>query len=225
MPKILTDVDTFSADVTVPEDGDARNAASIEPAFQKLSNRTRYLKNIADVAAVTDEPNTFSSDQTAPNWLHATPKTQTRMKGRFSHGISPDGKWAWDTAEGAWTSNDSLGSLMIPIGPDILVPGATLTEFSVRWKPGVSRTGTDRLQFILYEVDLTGAATPVIPETYSTASTTGEHTTEVTGLSHVILSNRSYELNIIAGNDVSHVGDEWNGMSAVCTYAKAGLQT
>lgn len=51
MAKILTDVDAFSADVTVPEDGDARNAASVEPAFQKLANRTRRNKNRLDALA------------------------------------------------------------------------------------------------------------------------------------------------------------------------------
>lgn len=45
MAKILTDVDTFSADVTVPEGGDARTALSVELPFQKLSNRTRNLLN------------------------------------------------------------------------------------------------------------------------------------------------------------------------------------
>lgn len=48
MAKILTDVSTFSADVTVPEGGDARTAVSVEPAFQKLANRTRYAKDLLD---------------------------------------------------------------------------------------------------------------------------------------------------------------------------------
>jgi hypothetical protein len=45
MAKILNEVDAFSADITVPEDGDPRNAASVEVAFQALANRTRYLNN------------------------------------------------------------------------------------------------------------------------------------------------------------------------------------
>lgn len=43
--KTLNETDAFSADITVPEDGDPRNAASVEGAFQKLTNRTRYLNN------------------------------------------------------------------------------------------------------------------------------------------------------------------------------------
>lgn len=50
MAKVLTEVDTFSATVTVPEGGDARNAASVEGAFQVFANRTRNLKNRFDAA-------------------------------------------------------------------------------------------------------------------------------------------------------------------------------
>jgi hypothetical protein len=44
MPTNLTEVDEFTADVTVPEDGDDRNAASVEVPFQALANRTKYAK-------------------------------------------------------------------------------------------------------------------------------------------------------------------------------------
>lgn len=46
----LTDADVFPPDVSVPDDGDDRNAASVEPAFQALANRTRYLlERLADL--------------------------------------------------------------------------------------------------------------------------------------------------------------------------------
>lgn len=44
MPLTLTEVDTYTADVTVPEGGDARTAASVEGPFQALANRTLHLK-------------------------------------------------------------------------------------------------------------------------------------------------------------------------------------
>lgn len=44
MPEILTDAATFDTSLAVPVDGDARNAASVKPAFQKLLNRDGALK-------------------------------------------------------------------------------------------------------------------------------------------------------------------------------------
>jgi hypothetical protein len=43
MAKPLTDVDTFPASITVPEDGDNLVAGSVETPFQGLSNRTANL--------------------------------------------------------------------------------------------------------------------------------------------------------------------------------------
>jgi hypothetical protein len=49
----LTDVDTFTSAVTVPDGGDARTAASVEVPFQALSNRSRNNKNRIDGIGVT----------------------------------------------------------------------------------------------------------------------------------------------------------------------------
>lgn len=46
MPKNLTETATFSATVTVPEDGDGVTGLSIETAAQSLANRSQYLKSI-----------------------------------------------------------------------------------------------------------------------------------------------------------------------------------
>lgn len=52
MAKTLVESNEFTADITVPEGGDARTAASIEPAFQRLTNRSKFLKErIPGVAA------------------------------------------------------------------------------------------------------------------------------------------------------------------------------
>lgn len=47
MATVLTESDTFSPTVTGPDDGDTRNAASVNSAFQSLTNRTRRLLNAA----------------------------------------------------------------------------------------------------------------------------------------------------------------------------------
>lgn len=46
MPTTLTETSTFTTDVTVPNDGDTRNAASVRSAFQALADRTKFLKDI-----------------------------------------------------------------------------------------------------------------------------------------------------------------------------------
>lgn len=48
MAKNLTEVDEFTANVTVPEGGDSRTAASVETPFQALANRSRNAKNRLD---------------------------------------------------------------------------------------------------------------------------------------------------------------------------------
>jgi hypothetical protein len=44
----LTEASTFTADVNVPDDGDDLVDVSVEPAFQSLANRTKYLKARVD---------------------------------------------------------------------------------------------------------------------------------------------------------------------------------
>lgn len=53
MSKILTETESFDADVTVPEGGDARTAPSVEAPFQKLTNRTRYLYEQLSATAIS----------------------------------------------------------------------------------------------------------------------------------------------------------------------------
>lgn len=55
MAKNLVEVDAHTTPVTVPEDGDARNAASVETPFQALANRTNRANlrlNIKDQFAL-----------------------------------------------------------------------------------------------------------------------------------------------------------------------------
>lgn len=69
MSRTIVEVDEFTTDVTVPEDGDPRNVASIDPAWQALSNRTRNSKNRLD--SLLGGEQSFSTgtnmDQLAPD--------------------------------------------------------------------------------------------------------------------------------------------------------------
>lgn len=53
MPHNLVDVDTWTAAVAVPDDGDACNAASVEAGFQDLADRTAYTRNRVPGAAAS----------------------------------------------------------------------------------------------------------------------------------------------------------------------------
>lgn len=60
--KVLTEVDVFTATVSVPEGTDSRNDAAdvVEDLSQALANRTKHLN---EHSAKIDEANTFSEDQ------------------------------------------------------------------------------------------------------------------------------------------------------------------
>lgn len=45
MAHTLTEASAFGSSVTVPDDGDAENVASVNVAFQTLANRTKYLND------------------------------------------------------------------------------------------------------------------------------------------------------------------------------------
>ena len=53
MPTDLTDQNVFTEPVSVPEEGDDRNAASVEIPFQALANRTRNLKHQLEAGIAT----------------------------------------------------------------------------------------------------------------------------------------------------------------------------
>ena len=59
--KSLDAIDDFTG-VVVPEGGDARTAASVEPAFQALANRIEYLRQRAKVASYSVLANEISAD-------------------------------------------------------------------------------------------------------------------------------------------------------------------
>lgn len=68
MPLNLIEEDEFTAIITVPEDGDDRNAASIVPAFQGLTNRTRNARTRLD--ALTDELAALLTDDQTWQGVH-----------------------------------------------------------------------------------------------------------------------------------------------------------
>lgn len=55
MPQNITDVNTYTAPIVVPADGDVEAAAGILASFQGLANRTEFLRNRVRAAYVTGQ--------------------------------------------------------------------------------------------------------------------------------------------------------------------------
>lgn len=71
MPINITDVSTFTDPITAPAGADPANAASVVEPIQKLSNRTRFLRNKYDVDGhvVLPAPLQYSKRLTAASAL------------------------------------------------------------------------------------------------------------------------------------------------------------
>lgn len=221
MPTNITDVDTFTDPVQAPDDGDSANGATFQLAPQALANRTRYLKNICDVAAVTDDANTFTDAQTAPNWLHATPKTQTRMVSFASPAFDPNGTWQQELGE--WRATGDTDALYVPI-THLLEPGAEIDEVIIRWTPGAARASLSRMSFTVRHREMDGTEVTVVSSNEDDGSAV-EHSITVSSIAHTVLSNREYFVRIVSGNTASVDNDFWRSFNVKQKFSKAGLQT
>jgi hypothetical protein len=91
MSKDLTDVDTFSSPIHVPEGTDSRNdaAGDVELIAQRLANRTHYLNLRAAFKAIA---NTFTAGQAIDVASASTPLLTTTTDSQ-DHPSSPANKW------------------------------------------------------------------------------------------------------------------------------------
>jgi hypothetical protein len=202
MAKILTDVDAFSADVTVPEDADARNAASVESAFQKLANRTRFLLNLIYVA---------------------TPATVVRFVGSaYQSSADSSGSLAgWLHLHASPTVALSIGSArakrFIPFD-HVLPNGATITQVRVYVDPaGAQATAGNRMSAQVFVGDITGTQ-------YSSTETTdagsaGAQWITISGLSIVVdKTQRTYGVAVL--NASTYAADQIFGAEVTFTSSK-----
>jgi hypothetical protein len=109
----ITDVDEFTDPITVPEDGDDRDALSVQTPFQGLANRTRHhqgqLEALTGPEVIWTNEHRFDSQvRVASDLLYTTP----RDTNRYLHpaAATPDGV-TWVYAMGVWTS--LTGSLLL----------------------------------------------------------------------------------------------------------------
>jgi hypothetical protein len=181
----LTETDTYTANVSVPDGADNRTAASVETPFQALTNRAKYLYTRLTKLSGFYSDGTYQLD--------------------LSHGVSTclaDPAWFW--VDTLWYANGDSQYLTIPIDSSVLPHGATLTGFAARVNPGVARATTgNRVQFAAYKISSAGVWAIIGTGTYDDGTTT-EQTVTKAGLTEVIDRNSySYALRVTSGNDGS----------------------
>lgn len=142
--KNLTESATYTANVSVPEDNaDLRTAASVETAFQALTNRTKYIKD----RIVSDE------------WVYPTGKTRTTTI--YPCDAGRDGTWTFTPT--ALTATGASAYATVSLNLSKHVPdGATITRVRALVDPGAARTGSNRMTLALYE-RVFGFASPSVP--------------------------------------------------------------
>lgn len=190
MPLILTETDTFSADITVPEGGDDRNSASVNAPIQKLTNRTLNLKNRID---------DFATEVVSASFKYPAPVTVVRAQNILLGLENTAGQY---TNGAVRFANADAAAIRIPLYD--LVQGATMTGVSVPHNTNVGRAGANRASIQVTKLAHGSASGVSIGSlTYETGAGTGMVPITVTGLSEVIdLATYEYYVTFTAGTAV-----------------------
>lgn len=134
----LTESSNFDANVSVPEDGDDRNAASVEVPFQALTNRSRWLYNtLTAVKALTDVLYTAAHTWAGTSRFDGAVTLGPGVSPTYSEPRSftrtvypePQKTWGWESVAGdgiSTTTPHEIWRYQLP-----LPPGATLTGLAV----------------------------------------------------------------------------------------------
>lgn len=193
----LTETDTYTANVSVPDAADARTAASVETPFQALTNRAKYLYTRLTKLAGFYSDGTYQLDI-----VHAIALTLTT--------------WGWNDTQ--WASLSNSVNLTIPIDASVLPHGATLTGFTARIDPGEARATTgNRVQFGAYKISSTGTWTLIGSGTYDDGTTNAQTVTK-TGLTEVVdRTAYCYALRVTAGNTAGTFSDYLNAAAITRT--------
>lgn len=148
MPTNLTDVDTFTAPISVPAAGDNRTAASVETPLQGLANRTRNLKNRLDGIDAANHTwsgtNTFSAspvfsagiatpginlDHASNEYAYLTPRARTVML-PLPSGAADSADWR-PYGDGRWLSVGPAATYVKVVVPIYLPNAATFTAVRI----------------------------------------------------------------------------------------------
>jgi hypothetical protein len=196
MPTILTEVDTFSADITVPEGGDDRTSASVNAPIQKLTNRSRNLKNRVDALA---------TEVVSAKFRYGTPLTVQRTQNSLL--ATPHNDSGWTNGAVRFSAGNAE---ILRISLHDLVDESTLTAvFVPHSTTEVGRTGSNRAYMQVSKLAYNSTSAVSIGAQTFELGGGGSVPLVVSGLSEVIdLGTYQYFVTLVAGTP--H-GDSVNG--------------
>lgn len=181
MPSNITDVDAFTADVTVPSGADARTASSVITPIQALSNRCRYLYN-----------RLIRLDGLYEDDVMRIPSTGAAQ--------AQNGGWS-EQGLGSWRSESGDSGLYIPLDAANFPHGCTITGYTVTVNPGAARAGLNRMYAQILSKDADGVQTVESSETYDN-TTTYQQTITVIDLAIVVdRAVSEYYIHVRSGSD------------------------
>lgn len=202
MPTNLTDVDTFSATVAVPSDGESANSASLAAMAQTLANRTRNSKNRLDIL----EGDTSAHDIVVP--------MSAGIDATSTAGGVPAWKLAPISPGNAWDTDVNQRVLSFGLN-DILRDGMSLTGYKVRWDPGdATQTGSNVMRAELWYDDydpttLVRTATQLGAALTATPSSGAAEVRSDTFAAHVVDKTlREYTLVVTSSAGASTTDDQ-----------------
>lgn len=184
MAKNLVDVNTYPANVTVPEDGDARNALSVETPFQQLANRTHALnlsKAALAGAAFTGSISAPAINYTAPVALQkAIPIFLGKQNTGTSNLVEVANGFAWQFS----TNNASA------IWPVMLPNGSTITSVTANVNHGnAGASGQMSMELWGMLDNGSGGSDTQIGSTRTFAAGAGHKTESITPASGNVVNN------------------------------------
>lgn len=197
MPTNLTDVNTFSATVAVPSDGESANSASLAAMSQTLANRTRNLKNRLDLV----EGNVAAHEIMVP--ISALPTT--------------DGDAFYVALSGRLSLATNSHTTALPLNA-LLRDGMVLSNARARVDPGAATaTGTGCMRLVVgywdYDGDLATPAETILADVYAADSSGAAQTLTDTIAAHVVaLEGRDYWVRIKAADSATASPDSVYGI-------------
>lgn len=201
MPTNITDVNTFSATVAAPSDGEAANSASLIAMVQTLANRTLNNKNRIDIL----EGDAAAHDVAVPMGLGVDASSLAGgVPAWFYAHVTPSN--SWDTAIDQRTLTFTLNT--------VLRDGQSLTGFKVRFDPGAAtQTSPNTMYAQLWYVDydpttMEKTATQLGSTIRATDSSAAAELRSTTFAAHTVSTlMREYTLIVVSSAAASSAND------------------
>lgn len=209
MAHVLVPVDAYAANVTVPDDGDAKSAASVEVPFQALTDRVHHARTrlVESVGGVLPIP------------LVASANIGARFTAWYSAGIPLTPWWQSSVAD--------AGNLVIPIANRI---GCQMTQIELRCTglltAGAHAGNVGTMPAIsLYSVDSAAGgasalvATQIDPTTVAGGTYEVMHSITLAGLASTFNATTTFFLTITGEAGANAAADKFGIYSAKLTLA------